>query len=172
MKCCPMMRVARSTPVWVKCTAFGRKARISGQPSFSFATSQLRKAKEFSRFTPIYERSSPREVFQNWKSSLFTKRTPKLRSRSFSKRYERAKSVSSSALLQRWEPGQMCRIKSLLPTILIALGVRQIWSSGQEERSDRATKIRRYTFTVMLQKIPLTHICISLWRENRSLQVR
>ena len=42
----------------------------------------------------------------------------------------------------------------------------------KRQRSDRATKIRRYTFTVMLRKIPLTLICISLWRENRSLQVR
>lgn len=124
------------------------------------------------RFIPIYERSSPCVVFPNRKLSLSTKQIPKPRSRNFSKRYERAKSVSCSAQHRRWEPGRMCRIKSLLPTILTALGVRQIWNSGQEERSDRATKIRRYTSTAMLQKIPLTHICISLWRENRSLQVR
>lgn len=46
--------------------------------------------------------------------------------RSCSKRYARAKSVSCSALPQRWEPGQMCRIKSLLHTILTVLGVRQM----------------------------------------------
>ena len=52
------------------------------------------------------------------------------------------------------------------------LDVRQIWNSGQEERSDSTTKIRRYTSTAMLRRIPLTLTCISLWRENRSSQVR
>lgn len=108
----------------------------------------------------------------NRKSNLSMKRTPKPRSRNYSKRYARAKSVSCSALHRRWEPGRMCRIKSLLPTTSTALGVRQIWNSGQEERSGRATKIRRYTSTAMLRRTPSTHICISLWRENRSLQVR
>ena len=55
---------------------------------------------------------------------------------------------------------------------LSAKNDRLIWNSGQEERSGRATKIRRYTSTAMLRRIPLTHIYISLWRENRSLQVR
>ncbi|MEY8330796.1 MAG: hypothetical protein K1W19_19535 [Lachnospiraceae bacterium] len=62
----------------------------------------------------------------NRKSNLSMKRTPKPRSRNYSKRYARAKSVSCLAQLQRWEPRRMCRIKSLLHTILTALGVHQM----------------------------------------------
>lgn len=48
--------------------------------------------------------------------------------------------------------------------------------SDLEQRAGRTVRQgnenRRYTSTAMLQKILSTHICISLWRGNRSLPVR
>lgn len=57
------------------------------------------------RFIPIYERSSPCVVFPNRKLSLSTKQIPKPRSRNFSKRYERAKSVSCLGSTQKMGAG-------------------------------------------------------------------
>lgn len=73
---------------------------------------------------------------------------------------------------QKWEQGQMCRIRSSLPTTLTARGDLPIWSSEPDGRCGRATITQRSVCTAMLRKALLTHTAGSSLRASKSSQVR
>jgi hypothetical protein len=112
------------------------------------------------------------KAFRLMRLPIFIPQALKHRKKRCSGRFVPVRSASCLALPKRWVPVQMYRENWLHSPTLTVRGDRAIFSNVKEESFVRETKTRRWIYTLLLQKTPLTVIYTSLLRVSKSSSVR